>query len=64
MLNIAENTYLSDLILDLEGVCVFMCVCVGYCNSSLCVRACVCAVCVCVCVEEKKKGKNRKKRRE
>lgn len=60
MLNIAENTYLLDLTLDLEGVCVFMCVCGGcYCNSSLCVCACVCGVCV-----EKKKEKKKDRVRE
>jgi hypothetical protein len=34
VLGIAENTYLLYLILDVEGVC--MCVCLGYTNGSAC----------------------------
>lgn len=59
MLNIAENTYLSDLILDLEGVCVYVCV-GGVTVTPACVCARACAQCV-VYVWKKKRGKNRKK---
>lgn len=63
MLNIAENTYLSDLTLDLEGVCVYVCVWRGVTVTPACVCARACAVYVWRKKKEKKKDRVREGKR-